>query len=71
MFSILRCRANSNRITLINVVINSFCCIQIKRCVSVLTNSPFEVRSAAAAVRYSTKHFNDDDTDDSIKEMFE
>lgn len=45
--------------------------IHIKKCCNVLCSSPLDVQSAKNAVRYSTKHFSDDETSDSIKALFE
>ena len=45
--------------------------LHIKRCLTILTKSPLDIKSAVAAVRYSTKHFNDDDTEDALKELFD
>ena len=45
--------------------------INIKRCCTLLCKSEYEVKSATAAVRYSTIHFTDEDTDEAIKELFD
>jgi uncharacterized protein (DUF2141 family) len=45
--------------------------INIKRCCEILTASPLDVKAAVNAVRYSTKHFEDEETPEAIKEMFQ
>jgi hypothetical protein len=46
--------------------------INIKRCCQILTSSSIDgVKAAVNAVRYSTKHFDESETPDAIKEMFE
>eukprot|EP00455_Lapot_gusevi_P047757 TRINITY_DN650_c0_g1_i1.p1 TRINITY_DN650_c0_g1~~TRINITY_DN650_c0_g1_i1.p1 ORF type:complete len:310 (-),score=79.47 TRINITY_DN650_c0_g1_i1:143-1072(-) len=45
--------------------------VSIKRCCEVLMRSNQDVRCLANVIKYSTKHFNDEDTPDNIKELFE
>jgi hypothetical protein len=44
---------------------------QIKKCCELLCSSPLDVACARNAVRYSTKHFDDADTPEAIKNLFE
>lgn len=69
----LRSMCFSHGVIFLLDLIWSSCDPQIQKCCEVLVAGKADpgVQSAVNAVRYSTKHFSDDDTADEVKDLFD